>query len=131
MAYTPTEWKKGDKITAEKLNNIEQGIETSVHIFDATNIQPFDGLIKTDVNFEAATAYPVPSYALQPNAEFFIDDGGSKYLEYLEFRTTTASAGAVSPSYYVLPVGTVYRSHWNGNIYYDESITPIPGEGLA
>ena len=26
MAYTPTEWKTGDVITAPKLNNIEQGI---------------------------------------------------------------------------------------------------------
>ncbi len=29
MAYTPTEWKNGDVITAEKLNNIERGIENS------------------------------------------------------------------------------------------------------
>lgn len=27
MAYIPTEWKDGDVITAEKLNNIEEGIE--------------------------------------------------------------------------------------------------------
>lgn len=27
MAYTPTEWATGDVITAEKLNNMEQGIE--------------------------------------------------------------------------------------------------------
>lgn len=26
MSYTPTEWKTGDVITADKLNNIEQGI---------------------------------------------------------------------------------------------------------
>lgn len=26
MAYTPNEWKDGDVITKEKLNNIEQGI---------------------------------------------------------------------------------------------------------
>lgn len=29
MAYTPTEWKSGDVITAEKLNNIEEGISES------------------------------------------------------------------------------------------------------
>ena len=29
MAYTPTEWKDGDVITAEKLNNIESGITES------------------------------------------------------------------------------------------------------
>ena len=26
MAYTPTNWQKGDVITAEKLNKMEQGI---------------------------------------------------------------------------------------------------------
>ena len=29
MSYTPTEWKDGDIITAEKLNKIENGISTS------------------------------------------------------------------------------------------------------
>lgn len=29
MAYTPTEWKNGDVITAEKLNKIESGIESA------------------------------------------------------------------------------------------------------
>ncbi|MDN6491158.1 MAG: hypothetical protein L0K14_00530, partial [Leuconostoc sp.] len=28
MAYTPTEWKKGDTITSEKLNKIENGVAT-------------------------------------------------------------------------------------------------------
>lgn len=28
MSYTPTNWQTGDTITAEKLNNIETGIET-------------------------------------------------------------------------------------------------------
>ena len=27
MAYTPTEWKNGDVITAEKLNNLEEGVQ--------------------------------------------------------------------------------------------------------
>lgn len=29
MAYTPTEWKSGDVITAEKLNNMEEGINNN------------------------------------------------------------------------------------------------------
>ena len=29
MPYIPTEWKKGDKITAEKLNNIESGVSAA------------------------------------------------------------------------------------------------------
>ena len=27
MAYTPTEWKNGDVITAEKLNKLEEGVQ--------------------------------------------------------------------------------------------------------
>ena len=27
MAYTPTEWKTGDVITAEKMNKLEQGVQ--------------------------------------------------------------------------------------------------------
>lgn len=30
MAYTPTLWAKGDKVTSEKLNKIEQGIVDKV-----------------------------------------------------------------------------------------------------
>lgn len=33
MAYTPTEWKTGDVITAEKLNNMEQGIVNNEEVF--------------------------------------------------------------------------------------------------
>ncbi len=29
MSYTPTEWQTGDVVTAEKLNNIENGIENA------------------------------------------------------------------------------------------------------
>lgn len=29
MSYTPTEWKTGDTITAEKLNKLEQGVADS------------------------------------------------------------------------------------------------------
>lgn len=29
MSYTPTEWQTGDTITAEKLNNMESGIENA------------------------------------------------------------------------------------------------------
>lgn len=43
MSYTPTNWQSGDKVTAEKLNKIEQGIAGAggilvVHeTYDSTN----------------------------------------------------------------------------------------------
>lgn len=36
MAYTPTEWKKGDKVTSAKLNKIEQGISATSGLITAT-----------------------------------------------------------------------------------------------
>lgn len=36
MSYTPTNWQTGDTITAEKLNNMEQGIAGAVVSFPIT-----------------------------------------------------------------------------------------------
>lgn len=36
MSYTPTQWQTGDTITAEKLNNMERGIENANEPFIVT-----------------------------------------------------------------------------------------------
>ena len=36
MSYTPTNWQTGDTVTAEKLNNMEQGIELANDAFVIT-----------------------------------------------------------------------------------------------
>ena len=36
MSYTPTKWQTGDTITAEKLNNMEDGIENANELFIVT-----------------------------------------------------------------------------------------------
>lgn len=36
MSYTPTQWQTGDTITAEKLNNMESGIENANEPFVVT-----------------------------------------------------------------------------------------------
>ena len=44
MSYTPTEWKTGDVITADKLNNIDQGIVNCLApdlIIKATDTKPY------------------------------------------------------------------------------------------
>ena len=39
MSYTPTDWKTGDVITADKLNNMEQGIvDSEMLLITATNV---------------------------------------------------------------------------------------------
>ena len=36
MSYTPTNWQTGDTVTAEKLNNMETGIENAANAFIVT-----------------------------------------------------------------------------------------------
>lgn len=40
MAYTPTEWKTGDIVTAEKLNKLENGVSNGgdIELVTATNV---------------------------------------------------------------------------------------------
>lgn len=48
MSYTPTNWQTGDTVTAEKLNKMEQGIETASDVFIVTltpTAQDFSGTI--------------------------------------------------------------------------------------
>lgn len=66
MSYTPTEWKTGDTITAEKLNNMESGIagagdgNTMVFEFSATadSENPGSYILTTDCTpQDVASAY--------------------------------------------------------------------------
>ena len=51
MSYTPTNWATGDVITAEKLNNMESGIEGGQELFiiHATGIASVPGTTTTPV----------------------------------------------------------------------------------
>ena len=60
MSYTPTDWKTGDTIFAEQLNNMESGIVSALDSFviirttgtidsGGTTIQPIDPLILPNV----------------------------------------------------------------------------------
>lgn len=59
MSYTPTEWQTGDTITAEKLNNMESGIENANEPFLVTltpTAQDFSGTMDKTVG-EINAAY--------------------------------------------------------------------------
>lgn len=61
MAYVPTTWATGDIITAEKLNNIENGIESannSLFIITVTNLNREQGTFTIDKTWnELKAAY--------------------------------------------------------------------------
>jgi len=52
MAYVRQAWKTGDIITAEKLNNIEDGIVTNKNFIIKSTISYDDGTIVLDKTFE-------------------------------------------------------------------------------
>lgn len=58
MSYTPTNWQTGDTVTAEKLNNMEQGIEAANDVFVVTltpTAEDFSGVMdKTCAEITAA-----------------------------------------------------------------------------
>jgi len=56
MAYTPTNWQTGDTITAEKLNKIENGVESGQNAWSVETVYTtlFDDSITTSI--------PAPSY---------------------------------------------------------------------
>lgn len=43
MAYVKTKWKKGDNITSERLNNIEDGIEEALKAVSEINTAELAG----------------------------------------------------------------------------------------
>ncbi len=49
MAYTPTNWQTGDIITAQKLNNMENGI-TSTQIYTESEVVRFSNNVTTEEN---------------------------------------------------------------------------------
>ena len=58
MSYTPTNWQTGDTITAEKLNNMEGGIDNAINPFIVTltpTLQNYSGTMdKTVAEINAA-----------------------------------------------------------------------------
>lgn len=55
MAYTPTNWETGDLITAEKMNNLEQGVEAAASSSGTPGVTPS---ITANATVDANTGTP-------------------------------------------------------------------------
>ena len=67
MAYTPTSWVAGDKVTAAKLNNIEQGIVVASGLVTATVDGATVTLDKTVNDIKAMVAAGALPYFVVPS----------------------------------------------------------------
>lgn len=134
MAYTPTVWATGDKITAEKLNKAENGIAAAVQLVDISEAEPFDGTVVIGGvdNYATPVADAVFSsynHVFRFTASGKVFNSGSYIL-----AETTDVASSVPQAKYLLPTGTkviAIMAGQTGLYIYPESVTPIHGEQIG
>lgn len=94
MSYTPTEWKAGDIVTAEKLNKIEDGISKSLYCINGS--------------YDSSSVVLDKTYA---EVQQLITDG---YMPYILFTEGS----------YVMPCFLTYYSNTEiqfSSVYFDNS----------
>lgn len=108
MSYIPTEWKTGDVVTAEKLNNIEDGIasnETLLIEMDYVNGESSDVYIKsTSMTPSAFFTKGVPFHAMQKMPPVY--DYGEKIGVAIEYASAERVIYLSDISYIVLVFGS-------------------------
>lgn len=109
MAYVKTTWQTGDVITAEKLNNMEGGIEA------VSDVVIYPGDLQTDSvwlsTFGAETVYVIPRAFLSLASKFAETDetGGQTLASIMTLSVSDLDdASAVSEGAKYLKAGDVY-----------------------
>lgn len=90
MAYVRQAWKTGDIITAEKLNNIEDGIVTNKNFIIKSTISQDDGTIVLDKTFEEIVV-AAKNDGLIPIIMLKITNAGSQLANINEIRVDEQS----------------------------------------
>ena len=80
MAYSPTTWQTGDTVTAEKLNNMEQGIANAVLMLEYELQDPSDPFGGTIIR--EATAGAIYE-KIQAGAVVALKNNADGYMSYL------------------------------------------------
>ena len=95
MSYTPTNWQTGDTVTAEKLNNMESGIELANDVFVVTctpTAQDLSGVMdKTVAEIDAA-------YKADKKILFKVLTGANSYAE-VYCSIVVSNGSSTYPSY--------------------------------
>ena len=94
MSYTPTEWKNGDTITAEKMNNIEQGIVNA----------PKVAVVSLDaVDFSSASrTFGYMVYATYEDGHWVVTNDANSFWPYLT-GTAKPNDVVIPPQYTIIP----------------------------
>ena len=98
MSYTPTEWKSGDVITSEKLNNLEQGVA------DASG---GGGAALVNVG----VTYSDEQYTLQKTLQELLDYFDAGKLPYIIYDPSVGEM----PNAFILCVITIIGTDYSGS----------------
>ena len=133
MSYTPTTWQTGDTITAEKLNNMESGIENANEPFIVTltpTEQDFSGMMDKTVA-EITEAYEAgqkikfkvltgqDTYTLVPLSN--VDKQSEEYPSFAAYVID-----AINNILIVAWTSYTDDGTWNGYATSVYSLTPMP-----
>ena len=116
MAYTPTTWAAGDKVTAEKLNNIEQGIVNA-------------GILIVNENQETYTLDKTWQEIADAPFAVIKSNGGYIYITGMVSASAYAVVGfSVDPTANITAVAYVAQTVDDYPVYYDPD-SPAPDNG--
>ncbi len=134
MTYTPTNWKRGDIVTSEKLNNIENGVALAnvfpVVTFTGTGSDPFNPTYECELTYAelhelGMTSRTVIVHEVDPisegysfgNIDLGINVGDPITIEMISFSMASSEALNVTSNVYtVTESDDVSRSFDEGSI---------------
>lgn len=113
MAYNPTTWNTDDVITKDKLNKIEQGINTASKLSgtDIDTDKNWNGKEVTNMAIRDATYVGTSEYALVPSSHADVYTDPSTIYHYTDWATVktvtvpSKRSGIVSVYYNAIPSG--------------------------
>lgn len=119
MSYTPTNWQTGDTITAEKLNNMESGIENANNPFIVTltpTAEDFSGTMDKTVG-EINEAYEAGRKIV-----FRVYSGATEYND-VEVTVVFKDENYAYPSFNAYLIVTSGSAGFDGIIFAFTSVT--------
>ena len=124
MSYTPTQWQTGDTITAEKLNNMESGIENVNNPFIVTltpTAQDFSGTMdKTvaEINEAYTAGQKIVFRVILSATEYMEVDCTARYVTNAAYPSFNGFILIASPMHALVYAATLVTDDGTKSTYY-------------
>lgn len=114
MSYTPTEWKKGDKVTSAKLNKLEQGVADAGVLVVNYDVAT-DALDKTWQEIADAPFATIKNLGSEATAYAFIVAMMPTVSGYIIVALGVEPPNGVTVSYYIAQTADDYPVYFDPN----------------